>query len=446
MRAEDVSIVDDLIWYRAGGKYGVMDIRNTVLIKPQFEEIHHYQNGMTSVGIKNCFGMVYKGKVILPLNYSNHFSVDSIGYFIAYKGCSEDPEAYIIGDYSIYHKTGKLISQGCEKDIRNLFFELVGRENKASYDTKIVSNEFTIKLIPSGQYEYVKKGIYNRDDSLIFSCSRCNISDNINGEFFIFQRAMNDYLDYETYTIDTLGKIKIRGDYDRLYYEPKYGFHLYEKGNEKGLVDINGRSQILAQTDVSRGVEVISKNRFLLSIRDSTNALLFTICDASGNYLFAPTKDWFRVISDDCLVRKTSSGYNFTNADGEAVSCTYDSVFVVPDFHYSKMVLGDNRPRVGFGPDVHHYNLLDRDGFLPVTGTSMADFYGIIKEGKLGLYNVGLHKEIFPEYSLVSRVNRKLFAAKKGNQWLTINDKGELKSFGKSKYINFFGDYIVVGN
>jgi hypothetical protein len=48
---KDISIAHDLIWYEARGKYGAMDIRQNVLIKPQFEEINHYQGGMTSVGI-----------------------------------------------------------------------------------------------------------------------------------------------------------------------------------------------------------------------------------------------------------------------------------------------------------------------------------------------------------------------------------------------------------
>src|SRR5688572_30775662 len=73
LSTKDLSIACDLIWYEVGGKYGVMDIRENVLIKPQFEKINHHPGGMTSVGIKGCFGMVYKGKQILPLEYDSRF-------------------------------------------------------------------------------------------------------------------------------------------------------------------------------------------------------------------------------------------------------------------------------------------------------------------------------------------------------------------------------------
>lgn len=440
---KDISIAHDLIWYQARGKYGARGIHQNVLIKPQFEKISHYKSGMTSVGTKGCFGMVYKGKQILPLKYDHRFSVDSSGYFTAQRGCSENPEAYIIGGYGIYDTTGKLIWEGCQDDINDRFLELTGHQKNPAHDIKPVSNGFTIKLMPSNSF--VKKGIYDRNDSLIFSCMICHISDNIDGEFFISQRGMDNVFDHEVYTIDTLGKTKIRGDYKRLYYNQKYKLHLYERGIEKGFVDSRGRPQILLQANVFRGIDVISKNRFLLSSRDSSNDLTFTICDSLGKYLFAPTNDWYQVIGDNCLIHKTPGGYVFTNADGKPVSSTYDSVFAVPEFDYMTMVLGETRASYWQGSDVHTLNHLDHDGFSPVIPAPAADLYGIVRDGEIGLFNIGSREEILPEYALVARINKKLFAAKKNNQWLIISDNGDLKSFGKSRYINFLDGYILVG-
>jgi len=173
---------------------------------------------------------------------------------------------------------------------------------------------------------------------------------------------------------------------------------------------------------------------------------MFTICDSLGIYLFAPTKDLFQVVNSNCLIHKTANGYMFTDANGKPVSGTYDSVFAIPDFNYIKMVLGDKGSRIGFGSDVQSIGPLDRDGFSPVVITPMTGFYGIVRGGKMGLFKAEGHSEIFPQYLLVARVNEKLFVARKDNQWLTINDNGDLKPHRKSKYINFFENYILIGN
>jgi hypothetical protein len=446
VNTKNISIAHDLIWYEARGKYGAMDIRENVVIKPQFEKIDHYQGGMTSVGVKGCFGMVYKGKQILPLKYDSRFSVDTSGYFTAQQGCSENPEAYIIGGYGIHDAAGKVIWKGCQDDVSKQFLEMTGRKKNRAYDKKAISNGFIIKLMPTDKY--VKKGIYNRSDSLIFSCTKCFISDNVDGEFFINQVGIDRSIDYEQYTIDTLGRTKIRGGYKRLYYYQKLKMHLYERGMDKGFVDSRGNPQVLTRVtraNASGGFDVISKNRFLLSVPDSSNYLTFTICDSLGRYLFAPTKDLYQIIGDNCLIHKTPGGYIFTDADGKPVSNTYDSVFAVPDFDYFTMVLGETRAMLGVC-DASGIDHLGRDGFSPVIPAPEADFYGILRAGKMGLFNIGSRKEILPEYALVARINKKLITAKKDNRWIIINNDGEVKSLDKGKYINFLDKYILIGN
>ncbi|HEY5825490.1 MAG TPA: WG repeat-containing protein, partial [Cyclobacteriaceae bacterium] len=375
--AKEISIVHDLIWYRTSQKYGVMDLHKNILIPPKYENIYHYPNGMTSVGVKHCYGMVYRGKEILPLEYSNLFLVDSSGYIRAQKGCSENIEAYIIREPAIYDLRGKLVFQGCEDDVNKFFNELTNGV-KQVYDSKKISNGFTLKLLPPDQKQ-VKKGIYNPKNSLIFSCDKCTISENVNGEFFISERNATG-INNVAYTIDTSGMIKIKDDYNQLQYNSAFNLHLYAKGDENGIIDSTGRVQLLAKTTIPNGVQVISGDRFLLSIPDSAGTALSAICDSSGAYLFPPTTDSFQIISNNCLIKKTQTGYLFTNADGKPVSEPYDSVFVIPDFDYRKMVEGDNQPRVGFGSDVHSVSPLDRDGFSPDIKTPGYSHYGIMRD------------------------------------------------------------------
>jgi hypothetical protein len=334
-----LSIQNDLIWYKTGKGFGVMNLHREILIKPKYDEIMHYSGGLTAAGNKGCFTMVYEGKEILPPEYDRHFTVDGSGYFTANHGCSEKPGAYIITTKSIHDKTGKLISTGCEDDIQKLFRTITKGNPKPSYNEKKVSNGFTIKLIQSNE-RYARKGVYNSKDSLIFSCSACRISDNLDGEFFIYQKDVNKPRQDEAYCIDTTGAIKMRGGYDRMSYDQKHGRYLYKKGNEHGFITKSGAEQILVKTSGLLPVIPISKNRFLLSIRDSLNNPFFTICDSLGVYLFTPTKDAYHVIGNNCLIRRSSGGYMFTDNNGKPVSNMYDSTYQAPDFNYKKMVLG----------------------------------------------------------------------------------------------------------
>jgi hypothetical protein len=444
VRASEISIADNLIWFKVKGKYGVMDLHKNILIKPEFEKIYHETGGFTSVGIKYCFGMVYKGKQILPLEYSNGFLVDTSGYIRASQGCSENPEAYIFSRYRVVDRTGKLISQGCEKDIDNMFMELTGRSHERDHTVKRISNGFRIKLMsPNG---YVKKGIYNRKDSLIFKCEKCVISDNVGDEFIISQRDLTPDIHYEIYAIDTLGTTKIKGGYSRLLYNKKYDLHLYERGTETGLISRHSNPKALVCTNVAMGIQIISDNRFLVSIPDSLNGKRYTICDSIGTQLSTLSQGWFQVLGTNCLVHKTPAGYIFTDADGKPVSAVYDSVFVIPDFNYIKMVLGDERPRGSGFCGTRTIQPLDRDGFSPLLVTRTTRFYGIARGKKKGLFNVESHTEIPIEYSLVARVDNDLFAAKKAGKWSVVPGKGNLKSFNKSKYITFFENYFAVGN
>jgi hypothetical protein len=443
--AKEVSINKGLIWYKTGKGFGLMDMHRNVLIKPKYQEIQHYPGGFTSAGIKGCFSMIYEGKEILPLKYDRDFRADTSGYFIAEHGCSENINAYIITRPSIHDKTGKLISQGCDEDIHNLFIDLTGRKRKSPYGEKEISNGFTIKLMPSKKW--ITKGVYNHKDSLIFSCERCIISDNHDGEFFIYQYDSNSTFYGETYSIDSSGSIKIKANYDRLKYDQKHNRYLYQKGNEHGLINKNGSTQIIVKTKYPSTIRPLSKNRFLLSV-DSLHHSMFTICDSLGAYLFAPTKDWFQIISDNSLIRKTPDGDLFTDVNGNPVSDTYDSVFLVPDFNYKKMVLEVGQGGFGFwgGSDVHAISPLDRDGLMMDIKIPAADFYVTERSGKKGLFNAEDHTEVPPQYSTIARAGKKLLAVRKNGSWFTMDDKGHLKSFKKSRYINFFENYILVGN
>jgi hypothetical protein len=448
--AKEISIQNQFIWYRTGKGFGVMDMQGHVLIKPKYEEIAHYPGGFTVAGGKGCFTMVYAGKEILPAQYNRNFLVDSSGYFIANEGCSENVEAYIITTPSIHDRTGKIISAGCEDDINRLFFSITKKVQNRSYSQKSLNNGFTIKLMnPRGKY--LKKGIYNSNDSLVFSCVGCRISDNINGLFFIYQHDLDKRLHDEIYAIDTTGAVKIKGGYKRLSYDQRHDRYLYQRGNEYGLITKKGVEQMMFRADNVLRITPISANRFLLSIQDSTSQYgTATICDSTGRHLFAASEDYFDVAGKNCLIRKSPQGYVFVDNDGRPVSDKYDSIYAVPDFNFPIMVLGMKYSGGAVCGGIHEMSPLDWDGrrllYMVKIPMPISGIYITERDGKKGLFNADSNTQITSEYTLIARVKNDLFAVSKNRKWFTMNDAGHLKSFKKNRYINFFENYILVGN
>lgn len=438
----EISIFEDFVWYKWKGKYGVRDLNNNILIPPKYDAIRHHAAGLTSVGIRNCFGMVRGGKEILSLNYGESFTVDSSGYFETYNACSENLHAYFIANKSLYDKAGNLISSGCETDTRRMLNELTGRRKKEGYNYKEVSNGFVLKAMPSDKY--LKKGIYNRTDSFLFSCIKCNISDNLDGLFLIRQRDEKN-INYECYMIDTLGRIKIKADYSSLSYRQKQKLFIFERGPQKGIVFLNGKEKVLTSTKQDQ-IEVISQNRFLITHSDSSRVRTFEIVDSSANTIVSRTLDYLGIRSERCLIRRSATGYFFIDENGRAVSNHYDSVFTIPEFNYTKMVLGDNRPRYGIGGCVHATGgYFERDGFALHRKSSSIEYYGVARNGKIGLFNTVTYTDIDPAFDLVASAQG-FFPAKKGRRWFVINRQGMITAFKNSKYINFSDKYILVGD
>jgi hypothetical protein len=444
LKSPELSIHAGMIWYKSGKAFGVLDMKGNIFAPPVYQEIQHYPGGFTSVGTRGCFGMVYKGREILPLEYSRFFDVDTSGYFISRRGCSENKNSYIISNQTIYDTTGKLILEGSEEDINRTFNTLINRKQKVPDKEKFLSNGFSLKLIP-GDSKFVKKGIYNKSDSLIFSCEKCRISDISDGLFIIYQTETNSNRIDGVYGVDSTGAIKVKNNYDELRYDRKHKRYLFTRANEYGYVTSAGVEHILMRSDYPTNVTPISKNRFLLTIRDSLQNNGLTICDSMGVYLVPVTKEWYQIAGDNCLVRKLKGGSQFIDSNGIPVSGLYDSVYAVPEFNYRIMVL-EEAPGFYGVCEVDRISPLDRDGNSPDLAPLRTDAMITLRNGKKGFFNVRHNIEVAPQYSIVARVSENIFAVKADGRWFILNEKGRLGKIGKGTHINFFEKYIAVGN
>lgn len=449
IRTSFIQINGKEVWYKKGGKYGLNDLAQNTIIRPKYKyQPGFFPQGLTSVGIDGCWSIVRNGKEILPFKFDYSFIVDSNGTIQAREGCSSEKEAYIIYTHKIFDLEGNLLnSSRCEfsndsekkreiNPIANSYFEkVISQQRSKGYEIKKILEGYKLFYI----YDISLKGILNKQDSIVFSCDTCRISDFHNGFFRI--GSYNIFND-SYFLIDTNG-IKVSNYFDRIFFDKNSNYFIYRTGKDwKYFLDPKNIHYLISDSEIEK-ILPLENNLFLLCKDYYSGA---AIIDGNGKFVISPKKGIsYQYINPQYLIKSDSVCNSIIRIDSGYSSWSYENISLIHQFDYKKIFT--KAVNVGSGCLVQQ-NLLDSDGcrFAAIDVEATSFDYLLIKNKMYGVFSLKTYKEIIPTiYDNIYRLNESQFIVRKANKWGVIDNENKIIVPVKYKHIKVFDEYFSGG-